>query len=576
MKTTLLNPEDSIIKNEDSKTVTIDEVTSRPLTLINALDDLAKMAKGSKLSEDFLQDAEELTGYIGAKLHTTPIESAILAVLIDCGCTVNDDSYISDVKSALGLTGVRSLQLDPHIHSLKVKHILVPYNGIRPGVIIHQDLTEAILTDSEYTPKKVKCLDTEELLIEFEEIVSELFTNNETSDRKYYLALINQLIENNKDLPFIRKVTSYGLVDKDRVLLIQFCSMLYNDGIEQIEAKHVWAFFDRKMLHKRFWDAMTHRCHIFFSLQLIENHCCNGFADTGSFQLTEKAKTELLADVQQKTLSKNMSGENVTLASDIVYKEMFYNDGEKAQIDRLSSLLYDDNYKNIQARLRENGMRPGFPVLFYGSPGTGKTETVLQIARATGRDILMVDIAQIRDKWVGETEKNIKRVFDSYKAIAKRRKLTPILLFNEADALINKRTSDADHSVDKMENAMQNIILQEMETLEGILIATTNLTSNMDPAFERRFLYKIEFSKPSLEARKSIWKSMMPQLDDADVTKLASKYNFSGGQIENIARKRAIESIITGKEPSITEMEQFCESESINDSTTVSRKRIGF
>ena len=130
-------------------------------------------------------------------------------------------------------------------------------------------------------------------------------------------------------------------------------------------------------------------------------------------------------------------------------------------------------------------------------------------------------------------------------------------------------------SVDKMENAIQNIILQEMETLEGIMIATTNLTSNLDNAFERRFLYKIEFEKPSLKAKTEIWKSMIPELTTSDAQTIASEFNFSGGQIENIARKRTIDCILTGKEKTdIETLRRYCQSELISkDSGT---KRVGF
>ena len=112
--------------------------------------------------------------------------------------------------------------------------------------------------------------------------------------------------------------------------------------------------------------------------------------------------------------------------------------------------------------------------------------------------------------WVGESEKNIKQIFDSYRQKVEEFKMTPILLFNEADAIISKRQEGAERAVDKMENTIQNIILQEMELLDGILIATTNLAQNMDKAFERRFLYKINFTKPTLEARISIWHEMIP------------------------------------------------------------------
>ena len=136
-------------------------------------------------------------------------------------------------------------------------------------------------------------------------------------------------------------------------------------------------------------------------------------------------------------------------------------------------------------------MRKGFACLFYGAPGTGKTETVLQLARKTGRALMQVNISTIKDKYVGESEKNIKNLFDRYRQLVESEPIAPILFFNEADAIFNKRSENTERADDKMENARQNIFLQGMETLEGILIATTNLTSNLDSAFERRFIYKV-------------------------------------------------------------------------------------
>jgi SpoVK/Ycf46/Vps4 family AAA+-type ATPase len=148
-------------------------------------------------------------------------------------------------------------------------------------------------------------------------------------------------------------------------------------------------------------------------------------------------------------------------------------------------------------------------------------------------------------------------------------------LFNESDAIIGKRMefTDGSHAVDKMENAMQNIILQEIENFNGILIATTNLTVNMDKAFERRFLYKIEFLKPLKEARKSIWKSMIPDLSEQEIIELASLYDFSGGQIENIARKRTVDFILAGSNPSLEKMKAYCHEETLDKNTI---NRIGF
>ena len=176
--------------------------------------------------------------------------------------------------------------------------------------------------------------------------------------------------------------------------------------------------------------------------------------------------------------------------------------------------------------------------------------------------------------WVGESEKNIKALFDNYRNKVRESKLTPILLFNEADAIIGKRQEGAERAVDKMENSIQNIILQEMETLDGILIATTNLAQNMDKAFERRFLYKIKFTKPTIEARMSIWREMIPTLSEVDTHALAVKYDFSGGQIENIARHYAIDNILHGSSSNVLEtLSIHCDNERLEKKE---QRKIGF
>lgn len=159
--------------------------------------------------------------------------------------------------------------------------------------------------------------------------------------------------------------------------------------------------------------------------------------------------------------------------------------------------------------------------LFYGAPGAGKTETVYQLARRTGRNIMRVNISEIKSSWVGESEKNIKNVFNKYRFLVERSEAAPILLFNEADAILGKRMEGAERAVDRMENSIQNIILQEIENMEGILIATTNIAGNLDKAFERRFLYKIEFERPDIQAKCAIWKSMLPELNEDEAECLA-------------------------------------------------------
>ena len=296
--------------------------------------------------------------------------------------------------------------------------------------------------------------------------------------------------------------------------------------------------------------------------------------DRESFRMAQKGKDEYLSELDLSNRTNNDQRKDIVKCEKIAEKQLFYGKNIQAQIDELSQLLDNAHYQEVHSRMKESGFRCGFTCLFYGAPGTGKTETVLQLARKTGRNIMQVNISQIKSCWVGESEKNIKRLFDNYRELVKKSEVTPILLFNEADAIINKRMEGAQSSVNKMENSMQNIILQEMENLDGILIATTNLAGNMDKAFERRFLYKIKFEKPTLEARISIWHTMMPALEENVTRTLASKYDFSGGQIENVARHYAINNILHGQTDNVIDtLTAYCDKERIEKETN---KKIGF
>ena len=256
----------------------------------------------------------------------------------------------------------------------------------------------------------------------------------------------------------------------------------------------------------------------------------------------------------------------------IIEKELFYNENEQQSINTVSEFLKKEKFGEIVKRLEENKMRPGLTILLHGYPGTGKTETIYQLARQTKRNILLVNISEIRDKWVGESEKRLKAVFETYKNSFKHFEQVPILLFNESDALIGKRIN-VNTSVDQMNNAMQNILLQELEDFKGILMATTNLTSNLDDAFERRFLFKIKYSKPSMDAKISIWKSKLSFLSGEDAKRLAEEFDFSGGQIENISRKLFLDTVLLGKSYTIEDTIQYCAEEILLDRN---KTKIGF
>lgn len=156
--------------------------------------------------------------------------------------------------------------------------------------------------------------------------------------------------------------------------------------------------------------------------------------------------------------------------------------------------------------------------------------------------------------------------------MSKSEKLKPILLFNEADALFGKRKNVDTGNLTQTENALQNILLEQMEKMDGILIATTNLCDNLDSAFDRRFLFKIQFGNPDVQAKKSIWHSKLEWLSEAECEHFAKKFNLSGGEIDNIVRKCLMEKVLNKTNPTVTMLESWCKAEKLNKGD----KTIGF
>ena len=178
----------------------------------------------------------------------------------------------------------------------------------------------------------------------------------------------------------------------------------------------------------------------------------------------------------------------------------------------------------------------GISVLFSGHPGVGKTMSGTVLAKRLGLDIYEIDLSQVVSKWLGETEKNLSDVFDAAEPGH------VVLLFNEADSLFGKRTSDVKSSNDRYANLETNYLLQRLERFGGLAILTTNLTSAIDAAFKRRFTYDVFFSFPSPDMRAELWRRTLPRRSgaapDVDFDALADKYELSGGFIK-VACERA-------------------------------------
>lgn len=546
--------------------------------IINALNFVLSHAHGSMLSDKFYETCKSPLAFLREKLGLTDVQIIVLAVMIEAGDTVT----WKQIADYLGLTRLSVMTFSDEIEDLVSKRWIFHVNqsgvdGCWQGFHIVYGVVNALRENRAFIPERIDGFTEQEFVDRLERRLDS-HLNNPSYEFCYDEQWMLQLIEANSQLPLCRELlTLNNKHDRTLMLLAIFdYAQWAGQDEEGINLHLITTVFDNDYTFIA-RNLLKNGVHELMQRGLIEFKCENGMVNQEQYVLTNKTKNELLSAYNpNKPICSAITRDDrqLTRHDTIKEKTLYFNASDQEQLERLTSLLSKENLPSIQQRLEEQGLRKGFACLFYGGPGTGKTETVLQIARQTGRDIMQVNIAGLRDKFVGESEKNIKQVFDRYRNLCKNSEVMPILFFNEADAIFGKRSEIGGNSpeVQKMDNAMQNIILQEVENLDGILIATTNLTCNFDSAFERRFIYKVEFHKPDTEVKAKIWRSMLKDISADDARQLASHFDFSGGQIENIARKRTVDYILLGKYASFDELEDYCKAELLTDKNQ--RKQI--
>ena len=477
-----------------------------------------------------------------------------------------------DVSNYLGMDYLEFLTYSAEMDGLRQKgYVRIDNDG---HIVMPNEVLCALKENRPVEPEQTSGLDTSRILTRIRRKLS--YRSDDQLTTSETLREIDFLMEENPTTS-ISRVCRKRLGDVCNSERLVFYALIYRYYYEEDDMVG-WHDLDDYFTEDELDDLRGDCAVEKMDLQaegLIEFTGQDGMLTKEYFHIKDDIKEELLADVGglRRKQAKVSAASRIAAAS-IAKKELFYNPAEEHQVAMLRELMSEERFAGIRETMKRKNYRTGFTCLFHGAPGTGKTETVYQIARESGRDLFCVDVSQIKSCWVGESEKNIKDVFRKYRDCVRTSAKVPILLFNEADAVFGVRRASAESAVDKMENSLQNIILQEMEDLDGILIATTNLTSNLDRAFERRFLYKVRFEKPSPEARARIWRSMMPSLSEAESEELSRDFPFSGGQIENIVRKREIKALIGPEEPGFDEIRAYCEEETLGD--TPGRKKIGF
>ena len=507
---------------------------------------------------------------VGDFLNLTPVKAALMIAVFSRkfqdDCTEWDNiRQFFDVKSMV------LLPLKKEFDQLVAdKYLLLSGRRSSNSYEVAPSVIESVMNGKKFNPKELDDpnYDRYKFVHEISDLIEQR-SNDVFSTRTLFEKSCN-VEQQHADISFVKQVQKLNMDIEDRVLFYEICDDFLNGGESGMNCtlKDIYEYPSTRF---RIAKNLMDENHILQNRELVEL-LPERMLSESSLTLSEKGKHLFLEEDYELFANTKKRNQKLLYPDQIPEKELFYDAELERQLRLFRQNLADEKFVELQKRLEEKAMPKGVIALFHGEPGTGKTETAMQIARATGRAVCHVDISAAKTCWYGESQKLVKRIFTDYKQLCEKEKRKPILLFNEADALLSNRQNISNHggssSVAQTENAIQNIILEEMEKLDGIMIATTNLTDNLDGAFARRFLFKIKFGQPTTVAKQAIWKSKLDWLSDEESKTLAAKFDFSGGEIDNIVRKITMSEILDGTRPDLAGIEELCRHEKIEGKET--------
>ena len=553
-------------------------MTTNDFNVIKTITKLGDKLHHSKMLKSNFRGSKKLINLLCNYLDINEEECLIFVVVFVV--QIQDGAMeLRDFSRFLDLSFVQAIEYKVIIESLTKKKIISAiskdrhssasfYNG-RYGLKINPTIMEAIFENVPIASIK----DEEVDIYEFNRRVSNLIKEREDEDivtNELFMEV--ELLENKySEFPITSLLKSMKVEIEDRTFLYEMADDCVTSGSSSLN-RTIKDIYDSIRKKKKKSREILEGNSILISKNLISVGEATFFNDI-NIQLTDNA-IEMFFRKDAEIFLNGRGAKNLILNKNIKSKELFFSEQLNYQVGMIISSLTSRNFDVLQERMLKNSLPKGIAAVFYGAPGTGKTETVYQIAKATGRDIMHVDLSDTKSMWFGQSEKKIKEIFTDYTKACKAGGQKPILLFNEADGVLSKRNHNTHTSVDQTENTIQNILLEEFEKNEGIIIATTNLVDNLDEAFERRFLFKLEFQKPDKFALHNIWKSKLEWLDNEMLSFLATNFTFSGGEIDNIVRKIIMEEVLTGIRPNLTKIESFCRAEKLCNEKF--RVRIGF
>lgn len=517
--------------------------TLTPNPLFDTIFRLYKRLEGSKLSPQVLDENQEDLLQVSSFFNCSLQQAAVLAIMLRLNA-VSGEPSIRQVLQYLQLKPSFAVSLHAVLDVFVNRNWMKPKKDIRIFPLgSYQIRNRLVMSFNCMDPEKIQekpVLNSIELAAGLQQIVADRFARIISFEG--YVEQTDKYLHKYADIPLSALIIGKKMNKTEASYFSFFCAKCLKEE-EDVELQDLIREINPPREQQYFLKrAFKSRTGPLFEQNLVRMSDSVNFIGQAQFAITD--------DVRRLFDPLSGGGDNnpcrfrndfmiLREARSIKPCTMIYNPAEDEQVNNLHRLMEHSNFEKFGRETQKEGLPGGLTVLLYGDSGTGKTETALQLSQRSGRPMLQVDASAIKSKWVGETEKNLSIVFSDYARFRKQVGICPILLFNEADAILTRRMAVKERG-DHYENAIQNLLLQQLEVFDGIFIGTTNLSENLDNAFQRRILFKLHFRKPVEEVRIGLFQKAFPGLRPEEIKALASSYVMTGSEIMNVKKKLVI------------------------------------